>query len=250
MSAFAAASTHSHGASMSRMTRSTSVSSRHSTKSPTTSRQRPTGPSGSDAVEPLHVLPRHLGEIRPPLVGGELPALPDRPQQEAGQRAGADPRLDHPRAREDVGHARRSGPRPWGRSPPRRAAWTACSRAAGAGTRCRGCRWRSAPPIPPGWPISSSCGIDALVRVEDAALAQRHRVPLVLGVGELDLIPRPERPVPAKTHAGSLLPPRSARTGPPRGPARPPGRAVAPAAARVPPVRPAAAGSRRRRGTW
>ncbi|GAB3146614.1 hypothetical protein GCM10027161_40710 [Microbispora hainanensis] len=39
------------------------------------------------------------------------------------------------------------------------------------------------------------------MRVEDAALFQRHRVPLVLGVGELDLISGLERAVPAKTHA-------------------------------------------------
>ncbi|GAB3898521.1 hypothetical protein GCM10027612_56760 [Microbispora bryophytorum subsp. camponoti] len=39
------------------------------------------------------------------------------------------------------------------------------------------------------------------MRVEDAALFQRHRVPLVLGVGELDLISGLKRAVPAKTHA-------------------------------------------------
>ncbi|GIH96390.1 hypothetical protein Psi01_70200 [Planobispora siamensis] len=39
------------------------------------------------------------------------------------------------------------------------------------------------------------------MRVEDPVLLQRHRVALVLGVGELNLIPGLKRPMPAKTHA-------------------------------------------------
>src|SRR5690606_20082962 len=45
----------------------------------------------------------------------------------------------------------------------------------------------------------------ALVRMECPALAQRHRVPFVLRIGQLDLIPRSERAVPAKTHAERVM---------------------------------------------
>ncbi|GGK66901.1 hypothetical protein Ppa06_23550 [Planomonospora parontospora subsp. parontospora] len=59
------------------------------------------------------------------------------------------------------------------------------------------------------------------MRVEDPVLLQRHRVALVLGVGELNLIPGLKRPMPAKTHARKGIGARAvAGSGPwPAGPA-------------------------------
>ena len=55
------------------------------------------------AEVPLHVLPCDLGEVGPALVGNEQPALTDRPQQPARQRARACSGLDDPGSGEDVG---------------------------------------------------------------------------------------------------------------------------------------------------
>ncbi|GIH76921.1 hypothetical protein Plo01_33500 [Planobispora longispora] len=57
------------------------------------------------------------------------------------------------------------------------------------------------------------------MRVEDPVFLQRHRVALVLGVGELNLIPGLKRPMPAKTHVrkgiGARTPPGPLRSPPP-----------------------------------
>ena len=60
------------------------------------------------AEKALDVAAGAVGEIGSDLVAGHVPGRPDRAQQRHRQRARADPRLEHPGAREQVGEDRGS----------------------------------------------------------------------------------------------------------------------------------------------
>ena len=101
-SAAPAASRQSHGASMSRISRSvrSPEAGSSSARSPRRSSQ-----AGMVAPEELgDVAAGDVGELLAALERQHPPVRSDGPQQRAGQRAGADARLDHVRAGEDVGH--------------------------------------------------------------------------------------------------------------------------------------------------
>ncbi len=126
-------------------------------KSPGTSRQL----GGRPAVVRLHVALGDLGEVGPALDRkSRSPLRADRAQQPAGQRARPGPRLEHPRRPGKMSARPRSGPRPSGRRPRRRASWPACSRRAAAAARRRLCRPRTSPRCRPRAPIRSSWLID------------------------------------------------------------------------------------------
>ena len=137
-SASATASRHSQGASMSRMTRST--------RSPDAGQRlgevadgaaaRPGGSRRRARRRTASTLRAgDVGELLAPLVRRHPAVRADRAQQRAGQRAGADAGLDHVRARGRCRPSRRSGRRPWGRRPRRRAASRPRTRRAAAGRR-------------------------------------------------------------------------------------------------------------------
>ena len=101
-SASAAASRHSHGASMSRMTRSARSPGRGQRLGEVAEGEPP---GRVVAAEELRdVGPGDVGELLAPLVGRHPAVGADRAQQGAGQCAGPDAGLDDVRAGEDVGH--------------------------------------------------------------------------------------------------------------------------------------------------
>ena len=180
---------HSHGASMSRTTRSTSLTSSDSTRSPTASRH---AGCGSPKKRSTFVW-AHGREVGPAFVRHHLTGVADRAQQRAGQRARAGAGLDDPGAGEHVGHPRRSAPRPSGRRPRRRAASTARSRSAAAAARGTACPPVDVTTTPSGRADQLVVLERALVGVERLARLQGERVEPALGVGQLHLVPRAER---------------------------------------------------------
>ena len=155
-SASAAASRHSQGASMSRMIRSqrSPEAGSSSARSPSVSVQ-----AGwlAPAEELGDVAPGDVGELLAPLVGRHPARRADGAQQRAGQRPGADAGLDDVGAGEDVGRARRSGRRPWGRPPRRRGASRPRTPRAAAGRRGTRPPAEEVTVKPSSRPISSSC---------------------------------------------------------------------------------------------
>ena len=193
-SASATASTHSQGASMSRMTRSTALARAGQRLGQVADGQLPgrvarrrgrrTGSTLRRATS-ANSSRRSYDDTRPVRTDGA--------QQRAGQRAGADARLDDVGAGEDVGHARRSGRRPSGRPPPRRAAST---------PRTRDSSGRKTRYSPPGRRGDGEAllAADQLVVVEVAAVGeeplarlQAEVVAPALAVGQPHPLARPQR---------------------------------------------------------